>query len=110
MSLAEFERQVFSCALTSPVCGIPTIRRLSPSSISLRVNVSSQGFIDAFYNEHTGTTAYALVVDGRRAFGADNTGGWHVHPFSAPDQHCPLDGPLSFADFVAEVEHHLPDG
>jgi hypothetical protein len=60
-----------------------------------------------FYNEQTGTTAYALVHQGRRAFGADNTGGWHVHPFDDPDRHESLPDPMSFAEFVAEIERRV---
>lgn len=62
--------------------------------------------MDAFYNEQTGTTAFALIRDGRRVFGADSTGGWHVHPFADPSQHVPLQSEMSFALFVAEIERH----
>jgi hypothetical protein len=75
MSLEEFEREVLSSALTSPLCGVPIILRLSPTSTTPRVSVLPRGFIDAFHNEQTGTTAFALVIDERRAFGADNAGG-----------------------------------
>ena len=66
MTLAEFEQQVFATALASPVCGIPVVRRLTPTSINLRIDVTTGGFIDAFYNEQTGTTAFALIHQGRR--------------------------------------------
>ncbi len=104
MTLAEFEQQVFSTALASPVCGIPVVRRLTPTSINLRIDVTTGGFIDAFYNEQTGTTAFALIRQGRRIFGIDNTGGWHVHPFADPARHNPLSGAIPFAEFVAEIE------
>ena len=104
MTLAEFEQQVFAVAMASPICGIPIVRRLTPTSINLRISVSTGGFIDAFYNEQTGTTAYALIRQGQRAFGADNTGGWHIHPFDDPERHDPLPGEMSFAEFVAEIE------
>jgi Ethanolamine utilization protein EutJ (predicted chaperonin) len=106
MTLAEFEQQVFAVAMASPICGILIVRRLTPTSINLRIDVTAGGFIDAFYNEQTGTTAFALIRQGRRAFGADNTGGWHVHPLTEPDRHYPLSDAMSFADFVAEIERH----
>jgi hypothetical protein len=109
VTLSEFEQQVFAAATASPICGIPIVRYLTATSISLRINVVEGGFIDAFYNEHTGTTAYALIRQGRRAFGADNTGGWHVHPFSDPDQHSPLTGAMSLFEFVAEIERQQPN-
>lgn len=108
MTLSEFEQQVFATATASPICGIPIVRRLTATSISLRIDVIMGGFIDAFYNEHTGTTAYALIRQSRRAFGADNTGGWHVHPFADPDQHDPLPGAMSLAEFLAEIERQQP--
>lgn len=108
MTLAEFEQQVFSVAMASPTCGIPSIRRLTATSISMRVGVITGGFIDTFYNEDTGTTAFALIRQGRRVFGVDNTGSWHLHPFADPSQHVPQPGAMSFADFVAEIERAHP--
>lgn len=104
MTLIEFEQQVFAVAMASSICDIPMVRRLTATSINLRLNVTTGGFIDAFYNEHTGTVAFALIRRGRRAFGTYNTGGWHVHPFGAPERHDSLPGAMSFAEFVAEIE------
>ncbi len=104
MTLVEFEQQVFAVAMASSICDIPIVYRLTPTSINLRVNVTTGGFIDAFYNEQTGTTAFALIRQDRRIFGADNTGGWHIHPFANPDRHDSLPNAISFAEFVAEVE------
>jgi len=33
MTLAEFERQIFAVAIASPICNIPTVRRLTSTSI-----------------------------------------------------------------------------
>jgi len=106
MTLDEFERQVFAVAVASAICGIPVVRRLTPSFINLRVPLAG-GFIEAFHNEQTGTTAYALIQQSQRVFGADNTGGWHIHPLDAPERHDPLPGPMPFAEFVAEIERRL---
>ena len=106
MTLGEFEAYVFAVALASDICDIPTIRRLTATFINLRIDLFAGGFVDAFYNERTGTTAFALVRDGQRVFGTDNAGGWHVHPFADPDRHVLLQGEMSFAEFVAEIEWH----
>jgi len=106
MTIAEFEREVFSVAIASPICGIPVVRCLMPTSINLRVPITVGGFVDAFCNEETGTTAYALIQEGQRVFGADNTGGWHVHPFDEPVCHQELPDEMSFAEFIAEIERH----
>ena len=106
MTLAEIEQQVFSVALASPICSVPAVRRLTATSISLRVGISTGGFVDIFYIEQSGTAAFALIRDGRRVLGADNTGGWHMHHFADPDGHTPLTDATSFQDFVAEIERH----
>ena len=106
MTLLEFEHEISVVALASSVCGIPVVRQLTPTSISLRVAVTVGGFVDAFYNEQTGTTAYALIQHDQRVFGADNTGGWHVHPFEDPTRHDPLPGPMSFVEFIVDIEQY----
>jgi hypothetical protein len=107
MTLSEFQRLIFDVAVASPICGIPVVRRLTATSINLRVEVTPGGFIDIFYNEETYTTAYALIRADRRVFGADNTGGWHVHPFDDPAQHNPLPDEMSFSEFVALIEQQV---
>lgn len=112
MTLQEFEQQVFAAALASSISDIPFVRTLTATAISLRIllitpTLVDPTFIDAFYNEQTGTTAYALISESKRIFGADNTGGWHVHPFSDPTQHVPIPQPMTFAEFMAAVEKHL---
>ncbi len=110
MTLQEFEQQVVLVALASAICDIPVILRSTSTAIKLRIEVRSVGFIDAFYNEDTGTTAYALIQQGQRIFGADNTGGWHIHPFADPDRHDARLNAMTFADFIAEVERELIKG
>jgi len=79
MTIEEFQREVISCALDSPICDIPLVRRITPTSINLRVPLTFGNFVDLFYNEETGTTAFAIIEKGKRIFGADNTDGWHLH-------------------------------
>jgi hypothetical protein len=106
MTLDEFQRQVFMAASASPICDIPLVWRLTSTSIKLRIEIASGGFVDAFFNEQTGTTAFALIRQGMRVFGADNTGGWHIHPFEDPSRHDPLADPMTFGEFVAHIERH----
>ena len=96
-----------SVALNSPICAIPSVRRLRPTAINLRVAITTGGFVDAFYNEQTGTMAFAFIRQGQRIFGTDNTGGWHSHPFAGPDRHDPLPEPMTFAELVVEIERHI---
>lgn len=109
MTVDEFESAVRIAALASAICHIPTVRRSSASAVNLRIQLTNGDFIDVFCNEVSDTTAYALISEGRRIYGADNTGGWHFHPFDAPERHMPLADPLPFTEFLAEVERHAQD-
>lgn len=106
MTLADFEKQVFAVALRSPICDIPTVVRWTATAIKIRIQTTAGNYIDAFYNEQTSTTAYALIEQGQRIFGADNTGGWHYHPFDEPTRHDSLADAVTFAEFVTQIEQH----
>ncbi len=110
MTLEEFERVVFQTAHQSPLCDIPAMRNLTPTSETIRVSMIMGGFIDAFFNAETGTMAFAFIREGKRVFGADNTGGWHMHPFDDPEEHRALANAMTFADFVKAVEERFVGG
>ncbi len=110
MTIEEFERAVFQAADQSPLCDVPLIRNLTPTFEAIRVPLTFGGFIDAFFNQETGTTAFALIRDDKRIFGADNTGGWHLHPFENPEEHRALANAMTFADFVQAVEERFAGG
>ncbi len=69
----------------------------------------TRGFLEVFRNFETGTTAYAYIVDGERAFGVDNTGGWHRHPWEDPEDHEPCD-PTSFGEVLDEISGRFVSG
>ena len=104
MNIPEFQHHIYEVAFSSDICDIPFVRRISPTSINLRIHLTIGGFIDVFYNQESNRVAYALVQEGRRIYGLDNTGGWHVHPFADPTQHLPITSKMSFSDFVKEIE------
>lgn len=106
MTLVDFEQQVFAVALQSPRCDIPTVVHWTVTAIKIRIQTTVGDYIDVFYNEQTGTTAYALIDQGQRIFGADNTGGWHYHPFHDPTRHDPLANAMTFAEFITRIEQH----
>lgn len=51
MTVEEFQHDVFICALNSSVCGIPFIRRISPTSLNIRIPITPDTFADVFFNE-----------------------------------------------------------
>ncbi len=71
--------------------------------LKVRVYLLKNLFINVFYNDHTKRIAFALIKNERRVFGADNTGGWHMHPVENPEEHRPS-SPVSFGEFLKLVE------
>jgi len=107
LTTTEFAKEVFTICASCPVIVSTTITGLGVTWIRIRAILVDSSFIEAFFNEATNKTAYALVKGNKRIFGADNTHGWHWHPFAAPDTHIPAPEPISFIQFLQEVESHL---
>jgi hypothetical protein len=58
------------------------------SIVSLRLQILTDLFIQAFLSEHTGSLYFALIERSQRIYGIDRISGeWHVHPYDAPHQH-----------------------
>ncbi len=107
MKVNDFVYEIFVTAEASPICGIPSMRRLTETSVNIRLPITDNQFIDAFHNEFTRRTAFVLIKNNQRIFGADNTGGWHIHPFHDPARHDPLNAPMTFQQFIQSIESHL---
>jgi hypothetical protein len=71
--------------------------------LKCRVYLGSSIFIAVFFNAETIKTSFALIKEGQRIFGADNTRGWHLHPFGNADSHFACEA-MSFAAFLDHVE------
>ncbi len=107
MTLGEFQARIFLTAQHSPICTVPIVLRLTTTAIKVRVELIDGYFIDAFFNEVSGRTAFALIEKGDRIFGADNAGGWHIHPFISPSDHLPVTDAVSIAEFVDMIERYF---
>ena len=105
LTLQEAYRDIIDTSAQSPiVIGIEPLLLEAPV-LKLRVHLRASLFIDVFLNADTGKTSFALIKDGQRIFGADNTRAWHLHPFGSPERHCPCDA-TSFASFIRQVEEN----
>jgi hypothetical protein len=108
MTLDEFENKLTSACVLSPAVASVSIIGTGLTWIRLRAYLVDESFLDAFFNEVTGKTAFALIKGEKRIFGADNTGGnWHWHPFDDPDRHISSGNVIDFRTFLAEVEKKL---
>ncbi len=88
LTLETFEARVTSACAASPIVTGVSLVESGVTWLHLRAHLIDGSFVDAFYafyNEATGKTAFALIKDARRVFGADNRGGWHWHPFETPE-------------------------
>jgi len=77
-----------------------------------RVILEDDRFLQVYFNEDTGTTAFALIEDEQRIWGADYDAlrGWHVHPIGRPDDHQDVDSmaPHEVVDALEEAWTQLP--
>jgi hypothetical protein len=58
-----------------------------------RVILKKNRFLQIYFNELTGTTAFALIERNRRVWGIDfdNIRGWHLHSLENPETHYGID-------------------
>ncbi|MBW2570058.1 MAG: hypothetical protein JRE47_12030 [Deltaproteobacteria bacterium] len=69
-------------------------------------------FLQVYFNELTGTIAFALIEQDKRLWGVDfdNLRGWHLHPLKNADDHFNI-APMSIEEIVdalADVWALLP--
>lgn len=77
-----------------------------------RVFLEQDRFLQVYFNEQTGTMAFALIEDDERIWGVDydELRGWHLHPVDRPTHHQAVE-PMTPADVVealADVWDRLP--
>ena len=65
-------------------------------------------FLRFYFNEITGTIAFALIDSQQRIWGIDydNRRGWHLHPVERPANHVPIE-PLAVSEIVAHLRQVL---
>lgn len=107
MTLDEFEIQLVTACDESPIVVSVSIKATGITWSRVRAILNNGDFLEAFFNEVTGKTSYALIEGNRRVFGADNTGDWHWHPFEKPESHLLTEAPVSYRDFLNRVEEHF---
>jgi hypothetical protein len=105
LTLREAYRHIVDTSAQSPVVTGIELLLLEEPVLKLRVHLGTSLFVDVFFNAETSKTSFALIKDAQRIFGADNTRGWHRHPFGSPESHCPCEA-MAFASFLRHVEEN----
>ncbi len=93
------------------------LEAISPLDLVEKIDISTEVFIlkgriilkndlylQVYYNEKTGTTAYALIKNKSRIWGIDfdNLRGWHLHPIDDPNSHQEIP-PKSIKETINEL-------
>ena len=80
-------------------------------TISLRLYIRDDLFIQAFGGQLTQSLYFALIEGNRRIFGIDcESGEWHVHPYKSPHEHAPYSvglEPKPLLKFLSIIEKLL---
>ena len=77
-----------------------------------RIILKKKRFLQIYFNELTGTTAFALIEKDRRIWGIDydNMRGWHLHPHENPETHLEITTKSieEIIEDLSQVWLHLP--
>ncbi|MBS1249508.1 MAG: hypothetical protein MAG431_01088 [Chloroflexi bacterium] len=107
MTSSEYAEKVLNTFNSTPFISSAFVANFGATWIKIRAFLADASYIDVFFNEVTRKTAYSWIKDDSRILGADNTQGWHWHPFEAPETHAPVEETVSLLNFLHEVEKHL---
>ena len=81
------------------------------STLTLRLYIRPDLFVQAFIGEVTGSLYFALIERNQRIYGIDReTDHWHLHSFEEPHKHelfLPGLGPTPLLAFMSKVEKVL---
>ena len=87
MNAFEFSKVAVNvCSKYAFIQGIE-IQLLDEPVAKIKAVLGNDTFLNIFYNSETLKFSFALIKNGKRIYGADNTKNWHIHPFDNPDGH-----------------------
>ena len=110
LNINEFQDVIFRESINWKFGQIPILIKLTLSSIKIRIYLTSNSFIDSFFNETTGHTSFALIKDNQRILGINNTGNsWHIHPFDNPAIHKPIRQEVDYKKFLKVIENLIKE-
>ena len=104
----------FASELLRALATVETIERVVLQSegpvVKGRAYVTAEMFLEFYFNEKTGTVAFALIRDRGRVWGIDrdNTRGWHLHPLENPVEHVGIEK-LTVSEIVERLSAVLKE-
>lgn len=102
----DFAKYIIDTSVISKIVKTLNIEILENIIVKSRVILVDNSFIGVYYNYENGKISFALIMDEKRIFGADNLDFWHVHPFENPDNH-KKSGEITFTEFLKMVEDNF---
>lgn len=105
MDVRSFADELLRAVATTGLFQLVALRTEGPIADG-QARVHEDLFLRFYFNEATGTIAFALIEKQQRIWGIDydNRRGWHLHPADDPTDHIGIE-PLS----VSEIITHLQD-
>ena len=106
------DTKTFSSELLSALASTNLFQQVSLSAegpvADGRAYVSEDKFLNFYFNEETGTLAFALIGQEKRLWGIDrdNLRGWHLHPSDNPDLHISIE-PMTISEIIARLSDVL---
>jgi len=82
------------------------VKIFEDSVARIRIFLVDSSFIDVYYNAETKKISFAWIINNKRAYGADNLGNWHIHPFGRPNDHR-ASAEVDFREFLKNIEQKI---
>ncbi len=103
MNTAAFVEELLSALAALEAIELTAVHSEGPI-VNGRATLREDDFLSFYYNQTTGTQAFALIQDERRIWGIDydNLRGWHLHPVELPESHLPID-PQSVTEIIQRL-------
>lgn len=100
MDVRDFASELLRALATVEAIEQVTLHSEGPV-VSGQAYVSAEMFLEFYFNEETGTIAFALIRSRNRIWGIDrdNIRGWHLHPLESPREHVEIER-LSVSEVV----------
>jgi hypothetical protein len=84
--------------------------RVEGNIVDGRAYLCGEMFLEFYFNEVSGTIAFALIKGRERIWGIDrdNIRRWHLHPVEEPESHVAIE-PLSVPEIVERLKETLKE-
>lgn len=107
MNISAFVEELLTALASLEAVERVTVQTEGPIAKG-RAYLTGEMFLNIYYNQATGTQAFALVKEKERVWGIDydNIRGWHLHPANAPDEHVAIES-QSLLEVVEQLKQVL---